>query len=59
MDKKLCARCGRNMKSTITYRQNTHYPEESANYVTLCRTCKKYNDQYWKEMWQEYWSSVL
>jgi hypothetical protein len=30
-----------------------------ANYATLCPACQEQADEYWKEMWAEYRSSVL
>ena len=39
--------------------QNTAYVDEKRNWVFLCDTCMEANDEYWKEMWREYYGSVL
>lgn len=54
---KRCERCGR--LNAETYRQNTFYSDDKLNWVTLCEECRKDNDEYWKEQWEEYYSSVL
>lgn len=40
-------------------RQNTAYTDEESNWVFLCDECHKYNDEYWADMWSNYWSSRL
>ena len=39
--------------------QNTAYVDEKKNWVFLCDTCMEANDEYWNEMWREYYGSVL
>jgi hypothetical protein len=40
-------------------RQNTQYCDDEMNWVVLCDECMKWNDQYWKDMWSDYYSDVL
>lgn len=47
-------------------RQNTQYvfegeegSSEDPNYVTLCNDCHVINDDYWEDMWQEYYRGCL
>ena len=40
-------------------RQYTQYVLEGSNWVFLCDTCMEANDEYWKEMWKEYYGGVL
>lgn len=53
----LCEKCGRG--NAITYRQHTFYQNKDDNYVTLCPICKIENDEYWDEMWKDYYSGCM
>jgi len=53
----ICERCGEEVGEK--YRQNTFYPNENDNWVVLCKLCRKENDEYWAEMWREYYSGCL
>lgn len=37
-------------------RQNTAYHDDERNWVTLCPECMKACDEYWAEMWEEYYN---
>jgi hypothetical protein len=39
--------------------QHTAYVEKRFNYVTLCDDCWEENNEYWREMWNEYYSMVM
>ena len=52
-----CNRCGK--PNAITYHQRTMYVNEEDNWVTLCELCKEENDEYWDEMWKEYYRECL
>ena len=52
-----CDRCGRS--GATRTRQNTAYDDEKANWETLCPECQEEGDAYWKEMWRDYYASVL
>jgi hypothetical protein len=57
-NEKECDKCGRT-NNVITYRQRTHYINEKDNWVTLCEDCKEANDEYWDQMWDEYYKGCL
>ena len=40
-------------------RQNTQYVDDERNWVFLCNECNKRNEEYWADMWREYYASVL
>ena len=40
-------------------RQNTAYADNKLNWVFLCDECAAENDEYWKERWDEYYSSCM
>jgi len=39
-------------------RQLTAYVDDESNYSTLCDECQDETDEYWKDMWNEYYSMV-
>jgi len=41
------------------HRQPTAYVEDKLNWVRLCPKCAKYNNEYWQEMWDEYYRGRL
>jgi len=43
----------------VFYHQRTRYVEEDRNWVTLCPVHRKENDEYWDDMWAEYYSGLL
>lgn len=53
----LCTRCGHT--GAVRYHQNTRYVEEESNWVTLCPDCRKENDEYWNDMWADYYRGCL
>ncbi len=57
-NKPKCQRCMKE-KNVITYHQRTMYEKEEDNWVTLCESCKEENDEYWDEMWKEYYRGCL
>ena len=52
---KICKRCG--SSNATTSRQMTKYADDNDNFVTLCPTCQEEADEYWKDMWIEYYNS--
>lgn len=48
-----CQACGAN--DAERYRQNTLFTDEEKNWVKLCPDCRKENDAYWKERWDDYY----
>ena len=53
-----CMMCG-STKDVEHYRQNTKYVDEDLNWVNYCPKCRKINDQYWYDMWSEYYSGCI
>lgn len=54
---KRCQHCG--CWGAERYRQNTCYVDEEHNWVTLCPPCQEANDEYWADMWSDYYSGLL
>ena len=52
-----CDRCGQ--LGATRRRQNTAYNDDSMNWNTLCEDCQKNVDEYWADMWDEYYGSRL
>ena len=40
-------------------RQNTQYVDDAQNWVTLCDKCMELNNEYWKDMWADYYSNCM
>jgi hypothetical protein len=40
-------------------RQHTAYVNEASNWSFLCDPCQKEADEYWDDMWTEYYHSVM
>lgn len=45
--------------NTEKQRQNTRYVDDERNWVTLCPKCMKDNEEYWQDMWDDYYSDCL
>lgn len=54
-----CGSCDRKMQRVYKAPQRTAYHDPEANFFYGCRQCHEYNDQYWDEMWREYYGSIL
>lgn len=52
-----CERCNR--FGAETYHQHTCYVDYDSNIVTLCPECREENDQYWADMWSDYYSAIM
>lgn len=39
-------------------RQNTAYVEDALNWQTLCDSCQEEANEYWSEMWAQYYSEI-
>lgn len=53
-----CERQGCGKPGRLTA-QNTAYAHDLSNLHRLCEECQKEADEYWTEMWREYYSSVF
>ncbi len=52
-----CEECG--TCNARKNRQRTYYPDDASNWTTLCPSCQEINDEYWDDMWAEYYASVM
>ena len=52
-----CINCG--SQNAFRCRQRTLYNDEEENFVNLCEICEKENDEYWQDMWEEYYRNAL
>lgn len=41
------------------YAQNTRYVNDELNFMVLCDRCQEESNEYWAEMWSDYWSGCL
>ena len=53
-----CNKCERDKPDVRNRRQASAYPNDESNFAPLCDECQKEADEYWKEMWNEYYSAV-
>ena len=51
-----CEHCG--SKNAEKRRQRTAYADDEKNWRTLCPKCQEENDEYWNEMWDDYYGVV-
>ncbi len=51
-----CPQCGKWLHLITTYRQHTAYEDDERNFFTGCKRCCERNDEYWEEMWNDYYS---
>lgn len=52
-----CHRCGE--YGAERRKQQTSYPDEEANWDTLCSFCQEEADEYWSDMWADYHSQIM
>lgn len=55
----ICHKCEQEDPTTIRRRQNTAYVHEESNWITVCDTCFEDVEEYWKEMWEQYYGGRL
>lgn len=53
----VCVYCG--SLNASNNRQKTEYHNECDNMKVLCPDCQREEDEYWDDMWVDYYSSVL
>lgn len=53
-----CPQCGRYFLKVRTTRQNTAYVDDKLNFFTGCKKCEEANDEYWADMWEQYYGSI-
>lgn len=57
---KTCPVCqGRVIGGIVEWHRNTAYCDDESNYLTCCFTCITLDDEYYEEMWKEYYLSQV
>jgi hypothetical protein len=46
-------------QDAVRFRQNTKYVNEEENWKVLCPACQKANEEYWRDMWFEYYEDCM
>ena len=60
MEEKTGVKCDRCDSLDATRRQQrTAYVDEESNFATLCPQCQELEDEFWDEMWSEYYAGRL
>jgi hypothetical protein len=54
-----CANPDCNSLHAVWYRQRTSFVDEGRNWVALCAPCSVENDEYWNDMWSQYYQGCL
>ena len=55
-----CPWCERYFRHrVITTRRNTAYVDVASNWMTGCKECRKEDDEYFAELWNDYYSGLL
>ena len=51
--------CGKNDDTVQRRRQRTQYVDDKENFKALCPECQKNEDEYWDEMWKDYYANCM
>lgn len=54
-----CLHCRDKTPTVKKRRQMTSYVDDRSNWSRLCDDCQKDSDEYWTEMWDEYYRGRL
>jgi hypothetical protein len=55
-----CPCCGRYFRWPVTTeRRCTEYSEPKNNYLTACKECHREDDDYYNDLWKEYYAGRL
>jgi hypothetical protein len=46
-------------EDAVRYRQNTQFVDEESNWVTLCPPHVEDNEEYWADMWSQYYQGCM
>lgn len=52
----ICPCCKKKRKLT-TFRRSTQYTDDSKNWLTCCKDCKKQDDAHFDAQWKDYYES--
>jgi hypothetical protein len=55
----ICPKCEQEDESVTRRRMNTQYVDEESNYITVCGDCYAEIEEYWAEMWEQYYEGRL
>lgn len=54
-----CPTCERYFRYNVkTHRRNTAYVNPEKNWMTACKKCRIDDDEYFAELWKDYYSSI-
>jgi hypothetical protein len=54
-----CPCCERYFRWQVkTQRRNTAYCDESQNWLTACNECQRQDEEYFADLWEQYYSSI-
>ena len=54
-----CPHCERWFRWSVkTQRRHTQYCEEASNWLTACKDCHYEDDEYFDDLWEQYYSSI-
>ncbi len=56
---KKCDCCEREQETVERRRENTAYIDKEQNYIVCCLDCYDERQEMWKDMWEEYYASVM
>lgn len=54
-----CPCCGRYFVYPCREHRNTAYVDSESNYMYACKDCHEQDDEYYQELWNDYYSSRL
>jgi len=54
-----CSFCRPVNQRLLSNHQHTMYEDKESNYVSACPYCKEINDEYWNEMWADYYGNCM
>ena len=55
----ICPVCKREQKDVEKRRMNTRYVDKESNFLISCLECYDHSEEYWKERWDDYYSSCM
>ena len=55
----ICQHCKKEKPDVRRTRQHTQYADDDRNFVILCGRCREENDEYWNDMWAEYYQNCM
>jgi len=56
---KVCEMCENTDNSVHISHRNTAYINDSQNYASFCESCRKEDNEYYQELWNDYNSNII